>query len=85
MTSTDHSPVPGTNGHLSTFDHKHGLSTNANHIENARTTEHETTLDKSHFEAKVDKFGARSKTSVEEIALVKKLDRTILVRSPNMN
>lgn len=37
------------------------------------------TLDKVGVDAQIDEFGARSKTSPEEIALVRKLDRTILV------
>ncbi|KAL6705182.1 hypothetical protein ACN47E_007287 [Coniothyrium glycines] len=48
------------------------------YIERAETKEDDVALAKVMIDAKVDEFGARSKTNPEEIALVKKLDRTIL-------
>lgn len=50
------------------------------HIERTETNENDIVMAKVVVEAEVDAFGARSKTNPEEIALVKKLDRTILVR-----
>lgn len=50
----------------------------ANYIERVDTYE-DLSLAKVEADAKLDAFGARSKTNPEEIALVKKLDRTILV------
>lgn len=50
------------------------------HIERTVTNENDVAVTKVMMDAKVDEFGARSKTNPEEIALVKKLDRTILVR-----
>ncbi|KAF9691983.1 hypothetical protein EKO04_010042 [Ascochyta lentis] len=52
--------------------------TGANHIERTETNENDVALAKVAAEAKLDEFGARSKTNPAEIALVKKLDRTIL-------
>ncbi|PNS17218.1 hypothetical protein CAC42_6901 [Sphaceloma murrayae] len=48
------------------------------HVERVHTADDDPTLAKVGVKAKLDEFGARSKTSPEEIALVKKLDRTIL-------
>lgn len=52
----------------------------ANYVERVDTHE-DLSLAKIEQDAKLDAFGARSKTNPEEIALVKKLDRTILVSS----
>jgi hypothetical protein len=61
---------------------KHSIA-DANHIERTETMDNDIALAKVAVDAKVDEFGARSKTNPEEIALVKKLDRTILVCSSN--
>lgn len=53
---------------------------NANQVERMSTNDNDAAVAKVMVEAKVDEFGARSKTNPEEIALVRKLDRTILVR-----
>lgn len=50
-----------------------------NHIERTETNDNDMSLDKVAAAAAIDEFGARSKTNPAEIALVKKLDRTILV------
>lgn len=57
----------------------------ANYVERVDTHDNDITLAKVEADAKLDAFGARSKTNPEEIHLVKKLDRTILVclRMPN--
>ncbi|KAK7705878.1 hypothetical protein SLS64_007829 [Diaporthe eres] len=49
-----------------------------NHVERVETHDNEISLAKVEVDAKLDEFGARSKTNPAEIALVKKLDRTIL-------
>lgn len=54
-------------------------ATGTGHIERISTNDNDLTLAKVGVDAKLDEFGARSKTNPEEIALVKKLDRTILV------
>jgi hypothetical protein len=51
----------------------------ADHVERVETNDNDLSLAKVKVDAKLDEFGARSKTNPEEIALVKKLDRTILV------
>lgn len=56
----------------------------ANHVERFDTNDNDISLEKVDPDAKLDEFGARSKTNPAEIALVKKLDRTILV-SPQKN
>lgn len=50
-----------------------------NYVERVETHDNDLSLAKIEADAKLDAFGARSKTNPEEIALVKKLDRTILV------
>lgn len=81
MASIDHTPVRGTDSNHNAVDNKDQFAADANYIEHAQTTENDIALAKLPVDAKVDKFGARSKTTHEEIALVKKLDRTILVSS----
>lgn len=54
----------------------------SNYVERVDTHDNDITLAKVEADAKLDAFGARSKTNPEEIKLVKKLDRTILVRFP---
>ncbi|KAF1355981.1 MFS transporter-like protein [Lizonia empirigonia] len=49
-----------------------------NHIERTETNDNDMPLDKVAAAAAMDEFGARCKTNPAEIALVKKLDRTIL-------
>ena len=53
----------------------------ANYVERVVTHDNDLVPEKVAADAKLDAFGARSKTDPEEIALVKKLDRTILVGS----
>ena len=53
----------------------------ANYVERVETHDNDLVPEKVAADAKLDAFGARSKTNPEEIALVKKLDRTILVGS----
>lgn len=79
MASQDHAPARGANPSLGTVDNEKKMIAGTNHIERTETHETDIALDKVAAEAKVDAFGARSKTNPEEIALVKKLDRTILV------
>lgn len=50
-----------------------------NHVERVETHDNGISLAKVEVDANLDEFGARSKTNPAEIALVKKLDRTILV------
>lgn len=57
---------------------KEGI-TGGNHVERVETLDNDISLSKVEADAKLDEFGARSKTNPAEIALVKKLDRTILV------
>lgn len=57
----------------------------ANYVERVDTHDNDLSLAKVEVDAKLDEFGARSKTNPEEIALVKKLDRTILVRFQRLN
>lgn len=61
-----------------TDNEKEGI-TGANHVERFDTNDNDISLAKIEADAKLDEFGARSKTNPAEIALVKKLDRTILV------
>lgn len=61
-----------------TNNEKEGI-TGGNHVERVETHENDISLAKVEADAKLDEFGARSKTNPAEIALVKKLDRTILV------
>ena len=72
-----HSSPPGT----TTIDNEKSFA-GADHVERVGTNENDISLAKIGVDAKLDEFGARSKTNPEEIALVKKLDRTILVSLP---
>ena len=69
----------GTEGPLESIDNEKQYIAGANHVERIDTNDNEIALTKVAADAKVDEFGARSKTNPEEIALVKKLDHTILV------
>ena len=64
--------------HTTTDDEK---VAGTDHVERVETNDNDLSLAKVGADAKLDEFGARSKTNPEEIALVKKLDRTILVGS----
>lgn len=64
--------------YTATDNEKEGIA-GANHVERFDTNDNDTSLAKVEADAKLDEFGARSKTNPAEIALVKKLDRTILV------
>lgn len=74
MGSKDSDPAHGT----APDDEEKGI-TGTNHVERAETHDNDISLAKVEVDAKLDEFGARSKTNPAEIALVKKLDRTILV------
>lgn len=74
MDSKDRAPAHGT----ATENEEKGI-TGANHVERVETHGDDISLAKVEADAKLDEFGARSKTNPAEIALVKKLDRTILV------
>lgn len=74
MASNDSAPAHGA----ATDDEKKDI-TGANHVERIETNDNDISLAKVEVDAKLDEFGARSKTNPAEIALVKKLDRTILV------
>lgn len=74
MASDDRVPARGT----ATDNEKEGV-TGDNHVERVETFDNDISLAKVEADAKLDEFGARSKTNPAEIALVKKLDRTILV------
>lgn len=73
MTTINHAPAHGA----ITVDEKKDIA-DTNYVERVDTHE-DLSLAKIEQDAKLDAFGARSKTNPEEIALVKKLDRTILV------
>ena len=73
MAIINHTPAHGT----TTVNEKKDIA-DANYVERVDTRE-DLSLAKVEQDAKLDAFGARSKTNPEEIALVKKLDRTILV------
>lgn len=75
MAIINHNPAQGT----TVVNEKKDLA-DANYVERVDTHE-DLSLAKIEQDAKLDAFGARSKTNPEEIALVKKLDRTILVSS----
>ena len=79
MASHECAPARGTNGPLETTDNEKQYIAGGNHVERIDTNENDIALAKVAADAKVDEFGARSKTNPKEIALVKKLDRTILV------
>lgn len=74
MASNESAPAHGT----VTDDEKNGI-TGANHVDRVETQDNDISLAKVEVDAELDEFGARSKTNPAEIALVKKLDRTILV------
>lgn len=79
MAPSDPHPVRGSNEtSKAAVDDKQYIA-DAAHIERMETNDNDLSLAKVAAEAKLDEFGARSKTNPEEIALVKKLDRTILV------
>lgn len=59
-------------------DEKKGIA-GTNHVDRVETQDNDISLAKVEVDAELDEFGARSKTNPAEIALVKKLDRTILV------
>lgn len=75
MTIFKHASPQGTSN---TIDNKKTVA-GADHVERVETNDIDYSLAKVEADAKLDEFGARSKTNPEEIALVKKLDRTILV------
>lgn len=75
MVSIDRTPAQGT----VVGDEKKDVAA-ANYVERVDTHDNDIALAKVEADAELDAFGARSKTNPEEIALVKKLDRTILVR-----
>jgi hypothetical protein len=75
MAIINHNPAHGT-----TIVNERKDLADANYVERVDTHE-DLSLAKIEQDAKLDAFGARSKTNPEEIALVKKLDRTILVSS----
>lgn len=74
MASNGPAPAYGT-----ATDNEEKEITGANHVERVETHDNDISLAKVEVDAKLDEFGARSKTNPAEIALVKKLDRTILV------
>jgi len=73
MASPNVAPV-----HATIIDDKKDIG-GSNYVERVDTYDNDLSLAKVEADAKLDSFGARSKTNPEEIALVKKLDRTILV------
>jgi hypothetical protein len=80
MTSIDRASPQGANGHqFETIDFSKG---HTEQVERTRTVDTDVAPEKFAVEAKLDEFGARSKVDPQEIALVKKLDRTILVSRP---
>lgn len=64
--------------HATIIDDKKDIG-GSNYVERVDIHDNDLSLAKVEADAKLDAFGARSKTNPEEIALVKKLDRTILV------
>ncbi len=74
MAPSNHVPAHGSVA----VDEKTNIA-GANYVERVETHDNDLSLAKVEVDAKLDAFGARSKTNPEEIALVKKLDRTILV------
>lgn len=79
MAIIEHAPPRATGGHIDTMDNEKAGITYADNVERIRTADTDIPPEKLAVEAKVDEFGARSKIDPKEIALVKKLDRTILV------
>lgn len=82
MASIDHAPAYGT---ATDSEEKGTTDINMNYVERFETQDNDVSLAKVEADAKLDEFGARSKTNPAEIALVKKLDRTILVSSTKSN
>lgn len=82
MASIDRAPAYGT---ATDSEEKGTTDTNMNYVERFETQDNDISLAKVEADAKLDEFGARSKTNPAEIALVKKLDRTILVSCPKSN
>lgn len=80
MASINRAPAHGT-----ATDNEEKGTTDANYVERFETNDNDISLAKVEADAKLDEFGARSKTNPAEIALVKKLDRTILVSSSKSN
>jgi hypothetical protein len=80
MTSIDRAQPHGASGQFETIEFGKG---HTEQVERTRTVDTDVAPEKFAVEAKQDQFGARSKIDPQEIALVKKLDRTILVRSPH--
>jgi hypothetical protein len=76
MASDDHAALAERS---TATDNEKDEITSGNHVERIETLDKDTDLAKVEADAKLDEFGARSKTNPAEIALVKKLDRTILV------
>lgn len=74
MTSPKVTPAHGT-----VVDNEKRDLAGTNYVERVDTHDQDLSLAKVEADAKLDAFGARSKTNPEEIRLVKKLDRTILV------
>jgi hypothetical protein len=74
MASNDRAPA-----HSTATDNEKGGITDGSHVERVETLDNDISLAKVEADANLDEFGARSKTNPAEIALVKKLDRTILV------
>ncbi|KAF2852561.1 MFS transporter-like protein [Plenodomus tracheiphilus IPT5] len=78
MATIDHPAPQDSSGHLETTDNEKAYIATAEHVERTRTAETEMAHKNIAVDAKLDEFGARSKIDPLEIALVKKLDRTIL-------
>jgi len=81
MATIDHAPPRSTGGNIEIVNDEKANIAHAEHVEHTRTNDTDIAPEKLAVDAKVDEFGARSKTDPREIALVKKLDRTILVSS----
>jgi hypothetical protein len=81
MASIHRAPLHGPSGHLQTVGDEEANISNREQVERTRTVDTNIIPEKLTVEAKLDEFGARSKVDPQEIALVKKLDRTILVSS----
>ncbi|KAH7064321.1 MFS transporter-like protein [Paraphoma chrysanthemicola] len=78
MASIDRAPPHGQAGHVTNVESEKANITNMEQVERTRTVDTDVAPEKLAVEAKLDAFGARSKIDPQEIALVKKLDRTIL-------
>lgn len=84
MASYIHAPAQDTTVTHEMADRDKKTMAGTNHVERVETNDLDYALSKVEADAKLDEFGARSKTNPEEIALVKKLDRTILVSIPRL-